>query len=151
MVRAWGMTVETASEGQDALNKLSQFAADVIITDLSMPGMDGFTFLQKLRESGEMPPTIVFTAFGNVETAVRTVHEYGAYWFLEKPFAPNVMEALVRQAGSLASLNHEKRAGTPVGIQRLARPIGGYLAQNVGNFRSVAGGGSEQSLRPGDG
>ena len=50
----------------------------MILTDLNMPGMDGFGFLQRLRDSGEMPPTIVLTAFGNIETAVKTVHELGA-------------------------------------------------------------------------
>ena len=43
-------------------------------TDLNMPGMDGYHFLEKLQEQGEAPPTIVLTAFGNIETGVRTVH-----------------------------------------------------------------------------
>ena len=60
----------------------------MILTDLNMPGLDGFGFLQQLRDIGDMPPTIVLTAFGNIETAVRTVHELGAYWFLEKPIQP---------------------------------------------------------------
>src|SRR5258708_1773548 len=81
MVSAWGMTPETAADGNEALAKLSDFAADVIVTDLNMPGLDGFGLLQRLRDLGEMPPTIVLTAFGNIETAVRTVHELGAYWF----------------------------------------------------------------------
>ena len=104
MVSAWGMTAETASEGNDALLKLNSFPADVIITDLNMPGLDGFGFLQKLRDSGEMPPTIVLTAFGNIETAVKTVHELGAYWFLEKPLQPASLEVLLRRAGSHAHL-----------------------------------------------
>ena len=83
MVSAWGMTPQTAADGGEALVKLNDFPADVILTDLNMPGMDGFGFLQRLRDSGDMPPTVVLTAFGNVETAVRTVHELGAYWFLE--------------------------------------------------------------------
>ena len=37
---------------------------------------------------GDMPPAIVLTAYGNIETAVKTVHELGAYWFLEKPIQP---------------------------------------------------------------
>src|SRR5262245_62730969 len=69
MVSAWGMTPETAGEGNEALQKLNDFAADVILTDLNMPGMDGFGFLQRLREGGDMPPTIVLTAYGNIETA----------------------------------------------------------------------------------
>jgi DNA-binding NtrC family response regulator len=109
MVSAWGMIADTASEGNEALEKLNQFPADVILTDLSMPGLDGFGFLQKLRESGEMPPTIVLTAYGNVETAVRTVHELGAYWYQEKPIQANVLEVLVRRAGAHAGLRAEKR------------------------------------------
>jgi DNA-binding NtrC family response regulator len=109
MVSAWGMSPETAAEGNEALLKMNDFAADVVLTDLNMPGMDGFAFLQRLRDSGEMPPTIVLTAFGNVETAVRTVHELGAYWFLEKPIQPGSLEVLIRRAGSHAGLRAEKR------------------------------------------
>ena len=72
MVTAWGMAAETASEGNEALEKLQRFEADVILTDLNMPGLDGFGFLGRLREQGDMPPTIVLTAFGNIETAVTT-------------------------------------------------------------------------------
>lgn len=109
MVSAWGMSAETAAEGNEALEKLQSFTPDVILTDLNMPGMDGFAFLEKLREQPEMPPTIVLTAFGNIETAVRTVHELGAYWFLEKPIQPKTLEVLVRRAGSHSELHMQKR------------------------------------------
>ena len=109
MVTAWGMTPETASDGNDALQKLTSFPADVIVTDLNMPGLDGIGFLQRLRDSGDMPPTIVLTAFGNIETAVRTVHELGAYWFLEKPLQPATLEVLLRRAGSHSVLRVENR------------------------------------------
>ncbi len=109
MVSAWGMTPETAADGNEALEKLNEFAADVILTDLNMPGLDGFGFLQRLREGGDMPPTIVLTAYGNIETAVKTVHELGAYWFLEKPLQPSTLEVLIRRAGSHAELRSEKR------------------------------------------
>ena len=110
MVSAWGMTARTASDGQDALVKLSDFPADVIVTDLNMPGLDGFGLLQKLRDSGDMPPAIVLTAYGNIETAVKTVHELGAYWFLEKPIQPGAMEVLLRRAGAHAGLRAENRS-----------------------------------------
>ena len=110
MVSAWGMTPETAAEGDEALRKLATFPADVILTDLNMPGLDGFGFLARLRDAGEMPPTIVLTAYGNIETAVKTVHELGAYWFLEKPIQPGPLEILIRRAGSHAALRAENRA-----------------------------------------
>jgi DNA-binding NtrC family response regulator len=109
MVSAWGMIPETASEGHEALRKLAEFPADVILTDLNMPGLDGFGFLARLRDSGDMPPAIVLTAFGNIETAVKTVHELGAYWFLEKPIQPATLEVLIRRAGAHAGLRAEKR------------------------------------------
>ncbi|HEY2012092.1 MAG TPA: sigma-54 dependent transcriptional regulator, partial [Bryobacteraceae bacterium] len=89
--------------------KLATFPADVILTDLNMPGLDGFGFLQRMRDSGDMPPTIVLTAYGNVETAVKTVHECGAYWFLEKPIQAASLEVLIRRAGSHAGLRAENR------------------------------------------
>jgi len=110
MVKAWGMQAETASDGREALEKLERFAADVIVTDMNMPGVDGFGLLRALRESGEMPPVIVVTAFGNVETAVRTVHELGAFWYVEKPIQPNVLQVLLRRAGAHSGLRNEKKA-----------------------------------------
>ena len=109
MVSTWGMTPETASEGNEALEKLAHFTPDVILTDINMPGMDGFAFLQRLREMGDMPPTIVLTAYGNVETAVRTVQDLGAYWYLEKPIQANNLEVLLRRAGAHAGLRTEKK------------------------------------------
>jgi DNA-binding NtrC family response regulator len=110
MVKAWGMQAETASDGREALEKLDNFAADVIVTDMNMPGVDGFGLLRALRENGDMPPVIVVTAFGNVETAVRTVHELGAFWYVEKPIQPNVLQVLLRRAGAQSGLRNEKKA-----------------------------------------
>ncbi|HVW85471.1 MAG TPA: sigma-54 dependent transcriptional regulator [Bryobacteraceae bacterium] len=109
MVKAWGMQAETASDGREALDKLDTFPADVIVTDMNMPGVDGFGLLRALRESGDMPPVIVVTAFGNVETAVRTVHELGAFWYVEKPIQPNVLQVLLRRAAAQSGLRNEKR------------------------------------------
>jgi DNA-binding NtrC family response regulator len=63
-----------------------------------------------LRDIGDAPPVIVVTAFGNVETAVRTVHELGAFWYVEKPIQANVLQVLLRRAGAQSGLRNEKRA-----------------------------------------
>jgi DNA-binding NtrC family response regulator len=120
------MTPSTAADGQEALDKLAESAADVVVTDLNMPGMDGFEFLRRMRESGEMPPTIVVTAYGSVETAVKVVHEMDAFWFLEKPIQAGVLQTLLRRAGSQAGLRAEKRS--------LERQLGykGALGELVG-------------------
>src|ERR1051325_3298164 len=81
----WGYSVETAADGQEALEKLASFGAHVIVTDLMMPRMDGNELLRRLKAQGGGPPAIVQTAFGNLETAAATIHDLGAFWFLEKP------------------------------------------------------------------
>jgi DNA-binding NtrC family response regulator len=126
MVNAWGMGADTASEGAEALEKVASFSPDVIVTDLNMPGMDGYQFLEKLQELGDSPPTIVLTAFGNIETGVRTVHELGAFWFLEKPVQSNVLQVLLRRAAAHNSLRTTNRA--------LERQLGykGSLGELVG-------------------
>jgi DNA-binding NtrC family response regulator len=89
---------------------VANFSPDVIVTDLNMPGMDGYQFLEKLQEMGDAPPAIVLTAFGNIETGVRTVHELGAFWFLEKPVQSNVLQVLLRRAATHNSLRTTNRA-----------------------------------------
>ncbi len=127
MVKAWSMLAETASDGSDALDKCVTFQPDVIVTDLNMPHMDGYEMMKALREQGEMPPTIVLTAFGNIETALRTVHEMGAYWFLEKPVQPNMMLALLRRAAQHQGLHAEKKV-----LERQLQ-YKGNLGEMVGN------------------
>ena len=58
---------------------------------------------------GDMPPAIVLTAYGNVETAVRTVHELGAYWYVEKPIQPNVLQVLLRRAAAQSGCATRRR------------------------------------------
>src|SRR5690242_4227551 len=93
LVSNWGYTAMTAEDGQDALEKISAFPAQAVVTDLNMPRLDGFGLLRKLAELGNAPPTIVLTAYGSVENAVETVHDLGAYWFLEKPIKPQALQA----------------------------------------------------------
>src|SRR6202790_4378384 len=110
MVTAWGMVADTASDGNEALEKLAQVPADVILTDLNMPGMDGFELLERLRSLGDSPPAIVLTAYGSMDSAVKTVHELGAFWFLEKPIQASALEALVRRAASHGRLRNDNRS-----------------------------------------
>ncbi len=110
MVNAWGMLAETASDGEDALGKLASSPVDVVLTDLNMPGIDGFELLRRLHAMGDSPPAIVLTAYGSVESAVKTVHELGAYWFLEKPIQASALEALVRRAAAHNRLRNDNRS-----------------------------------------
>ncbi len=105
MIRSWGYDAETAANGLEALEKLDEFRASAVLTDLMMPVMDGSELLLKLRERGDMPPAIVLTAFGNLETAVNVVHDLGAFWFLEKPLDPSALRLLLERAVAQGNLS----------------------------------------------
>jgi DNA-binding NtrC family response regulator len=98
MVRGWGFHADTASDGQEALEKLIAAPSSVLLTDLKMPRMDGFELLRRLPTEGISIPAIVLTAFGNIETALATMHDLGAFWFLEKPIQPPVLRILLDRA-----------------------------------------------------
>ena len=88
MIQSWGYAVETAADGQEALDKLGQAPVHVLVTDLMMPRVDGFELLKRLQAQGDAPPSIVLTAFGNIETAVQTVHDLGLFGFSKSRFRP---------------------------------------------------------------
>ena len=107
LLTSWNYTVEKASDGEEAYEKLSSFPAQILITDLMMPRMDGFELLRKLKAQGGGPVAIVLTSFGSIEAAVNTVHDLGAFWFLEKPVQPNVLRTLLKRAGAHSRLVRE--------------------------------------------
>ena len=94
MVAALGYQLQTASDGREAIEKLASFPANVILSDLVMPGKDGIELLKELAARGDRTPTIVLTSFGSIEQAISIVHDLKAFWFLEKPVLPGVLRAL---------------------------------------------------------
>ncbi len=84
MIGLWGYSVETAGDGVEALEKLETFPAQVVVTDVKMPRMDGEELLRRLKSDSGGPQAIVLTAHGGLEVAVNMVHDLGAFWFLEK-------------------------------------------------------------------
>jgi DNA-binding NtrC family response regulator len=84
LLREEGYTVESAADGFKALGKLDDFAPDIVLTDLKMPGMDGIELLARVREKDPDIAVIVMTAFGAVETAVSAMRA-GARDYLTKP------------------------------------------------------------------
>jgi len=89
---------QVAADGQEALERLNAFNADVIVTDLVMPRMDGFELLRHLKERGDLTPAIVLTGFGSMEKALTAVHDLKAFWFLEKPVEPCAFKTLLERA-----------------------------------------------------
>lgn len=104
MATSWGFTAATAADGEEALEKLETFPANVIITDLMMPRMDGKQLLRQLQAQGSTVPALVITAFGNLETALETTQDLGAYWFLEKPIQSRELRLLLERAAAQSKL-----------------------------------------------
>lgn len=107
IIGGWGYEVRTAPDGRAALDLLQEWPAHVVVTDLKMPRMDGYELLRQLRDQENPPKSIVLTAFGNVETAITTTHDLGAFWFLEKPLQMSALRALIERASSHHHLTAE--------------------------------------------
>jgi DNA-binding NtrC family response regulator len=80
-----GFVVEQASNGEDALARLSAFAFDIIVTDLRLPGVDGRAVLDAALERYPDIIAIIITGFGTVKDAVNAIKQ-GAADFITKPF-----------------------------------------------------------------
>ena len=96
LVRA-GYEVEVASDGLEALEKLEDGGVDAIISDISMPKMDGIALLRTVREGDLDLPVLLLTGEPKVETAVEAI-QHGALRYLIKPVAPDVLEQEVTYA-----------------------------------------------------
>src|SRR5262249_39954171 len=84
LVKSWGFVAESATDGEDALGKVTSFRPAIVISDLVMPRMDGIALLRALQQQGADVTTLLLTAQGTVETAVEAMKE-GAYDYLTKP------------------------------------------------------------------
>lgn len=81
-----GFDVETADNGQTALEIAETYRPDAFILDVMMPGMDGFTLLNKLREAGHDAPALFLTAKDGVEDRIHGL-TIGADDYVTKPFS----------------------------------------------------------------
>ncbi|HPX41283.1 MAG TPA: response regulator, partial [Candidatus Hydrogenedentes bacterium] len=80
-----GLAVTTASNGDKAIELLTEQQFDVVITDLKMPGRDGMAVLRAAKEAAIDAGIIVITAYGTLETAVEAMR-LGAFDYIAKPF-----------------------------------------------------------------
>ncbi|PYR32183.1 MAG: hypothetical protein DMF90_24085, partial [Acidobacteria bacterium] len=84
LVKSWGFMAESATDGEEALEKVTTFRPAIVISDLVMPRLDGLGLLRALQAQGADVTTLLLTAQGTVETAVQAMKE-GAYDYLTKP------------------------------------------------------------------
>ncbi len=89
-----GWTVEEADSGEEALRLFNRTAADVVLVDIMLPGVDGFEVCRSIRQISDVPIVMV-TARSDTHDVVAGL-EAGADDYLTKPFAPKELSARIR-------------------------------------------------------
>jgi DNA-binding NtrC family response regulator len=103
---AAGYDVDKAASAEEGLRLAER--ADLVLTDLKLPGMDGLELLSAIRRQNMQAPVIVMTAFGTIEVAVQAMKS-GAVDFLLKPFSLDHLMAVIQKALEVRALRDENR------------------------------------------
>ncbi len=103
-----GHDVALAASGREALEELARHPADLVVSDIRMPDLDGVQLLEKLRELAPEVPVILVTAFGDVEGAVEAIRR-GAFDYLPKPYDVDGIRLQVQRALAQSALAAENR------------------------------------------
>ena len=103
-----GFLPRTFTDGRDALAALKETPVDLVITDLSMPVMDGLTLLKEVKQHDRDIPVILITAHATVKSAITAMKE-GAFDYIIKPFENEDLKNIVGNALALSRLSKENR------------------------------------------
>ena len=95
MLEAERYLVETAPDGESALNKLSNNPVDLIILDIMLPKLDGLSVLRSIRENDQNTPILMLSARDTIEDKI-TALDWGADDYLAKPFSAAELMARIR-------------------------------------------------------
>ena len=91
-----GYQLETAADGEEALERLCSGPVDLVLLDLLMPRLDGMATLRRMRDLGLGTSVIIVTAHGSIPDAVAAMR-LGAIDFLSKPLTPEVLRKVVAE------------------------------------------------------
>jgi EAL domain-containing protein (putative c-di-GMP-specific phosphodiesterase class I) len=98
-----GFDVCMAAGAEEAIGYARESPFDVVLSDISMPGMSGIEFLKSLRKLHLDVPVVLMTGGATLQTAVKAV-EYGAFRYLTKPVPRDELEDVLRRAGRFHAL-----------------------------------------------
>lgn len=102
------LVIETATSGEEALERLAHAPVDVVVSDERMPGTQGSELLTVVRAADPSTIRILLTGQASVEAAIRAVNEAGVHRFLTKPCPPQVLLAAIREL--VAARNADRQA-----------------------------------------
>lgn len=138
-LRSDGFNVLTASSAENGNEILSRISVDAIVLDRMMCGMDGLTFLQKLRTSGNKTPVIMLTAMTGAENTIDGLSG-GANDYLAKPFQ---MRELILRLNNIIPENTTVSSNMPSGLTLVDNEF--FITQN-GTTTVLALSGEEKRL-----
>jgi len=101
-----GYEVSVCGDGAEALTLLEREPADLVITDVRMPGLNGMEALRAVKELNPEIVVLIMTAFGSIDQAVQAVKE-GAYDYINKPFKIDEILLTIQKALEERHLRHE--------------------------------------------
>ncbi len=101
-----GYRVQTAASGEGGLRLFEKDSFDAVITDITMPGMNGMEVLAKLRLGDARLPVIIITAYGTIESAVEAMKQ-GAFDYITKPFNRDELRLTLDRALTMRRLEKE--------------------------------------------
>jgi len=109
--RARGFQVTGAQDGRAAIVALQRPQArfGLVVTDLNLPGADGFAVLQAARRANEHCYVVIVTGYASLDSAIRAVR-VGAYDYLTKPFSLGQLDVILSRICDRAILQRENRA-----------------------------------------
>ncbi|MBI3556749.1 MAG: sigma-54-dependent Fis family transcriptional regulator [Deltaproteobacteria bacterium] len=136
IIKRLGHEPIAAVDGQDALERASTTAFDLILSDVRMPRVDGLQFFDALRKlsssssGGRMPPFIFMTAYGRLEEAVEAMRK-GALNFLTKPLHKKDISVAIEDARRVIEARPDRGAATaaaPGGAVYVSRAFADVVA-----------------------
>ncbi len=89
--------VVTASTGTEAWEKFSENPFDLVLTDITMPGISGIELLKRIKEHRPQTHVVIMTAYGSDEKKEEALQQ-GAFQYVEKPFEIKMMKSIIADA-----------------------------------------------------
>ena len=119
-----GHQVETAPNGDDALECFKNNNFDLVISDIRMPGMSGLDLLNSIKENSPEIPVIMITAFASPDDAVSAMKN-GAFDYISKPFNVDEIKSVIKSATSSTLPHHNET------------PVSDYFPEIIGESREM--------------
>jgi two-component system, NtrC family, nitrogen regulation response regulator NtrX len=130
VLRDEGYVVDAVESGEACLERLARTPYDAIVLDIWLPGLDGLTTLERVRQRHVETPVVMISGHGNIESAVRAI-KMGAFDFVEKPLSLEKTVLVVGNAVRQRRLEAENRVLRAHVDRRLAMVGESYLMQQL--------------------